>query len=38
MYTLFEYSQNGQQVVSAIHSLDLGKFLKEFPDARRVVR
>lgn len=33
-YTLFEYSFNGQQVVSAIHIYDLSKFLKEHPDAK----
>jgi hypothetical protein len=33
-YTLFEYDFNGKQVVSAIHILDLGKFLREHPDAK----
>lgn len=34
-YTLFEYSlENGSKVVSAIHILDLTKFLKEHPDAK----
>ena len=33
MFTLFEYSLNGQQVVSAIHARDLSKFLAEFPNA-----
>lgn len=33
-YTLFEYSFNGQQVVSAIHIYDLGSFLREHPDAK----
>jgi hypothetical protein len=34
MYTLFEYNFNGQQVVSAIHALDIRKFLAEHPDAK----
>lgn len=33
-YTLFEYNLNGSQVVSAIHILDLSKFLREHPDAK----
>ncbi len=33
-YTLFEYTLNGNKVVSAIHILDLGKFLREYPDAK----
>ena len=33
-YTLFEYDFNGKQVVSAIHILDLSKFLREHPDAK----
>jgi hypothetical protein len=33
-YTLFEYTLNGNKVVSAIHILDLGKFLREHPDAK----
>ncbi len=33
-YTLYTYSFNGQQVVSAIHIYDLGKFLREHPDAK----
>lgn len=33
-YTLFEYTLNGKQVVSAIHALDISKFLKEYPDAK----
>lgn len=36
-YILFEYSLNGSKVVSAIHPLDLSKFLKEHPDATRKV-
>jgi len=34
-YTLFEYTINGNKVVSAIHILDLSKFLREYPDAVR---
>jgi mannose-1-phosphate guanylyltransferase len=34
-YTLFEYSFNGEQVVSAIHWRDVGSFLREHPDAKR---
>ena len=34
MYTLFEYDFNGSQVVSAIHALDIRKFLEEHPDAK----
>ena len=33
-YTLFEYDFNGSKVVSAIHIYDLGKFLKEHPEAK----
>jgi hypothetical protein len=33
-YTLFEYQMNGSLVVSAIHILDLSKFLREHPDAK----
>ena len=33
-YTLFEYDFNGKQVVSAIHILDLTKFIKDHPDAK----
>jgi hypothetical protein len=33
-YTLFEYTMNGQQVVSAIHVYDLGSFLREHPEAK----
>jgi len=33
-YTLFEYTMNGQQVVSAIHIYDLGSFLREHPEAK----
>ena len=33
-YTLVEYTFAGQRVVSAIHRLDLMKFLIENPDAR----
>jgi hypothetical protein len=33
-YTLFEYEMNGNLVVSAIHILDLSKFLREHPDAK----
>jgi hypothetical protein len=35
-YTLFEYTSNGQTVVSAIHQLDLMLFLIEHPEAKRV--
>ena len=35
-YTLFEYTINGVTGVSAIHALDLSKFLKEHPDAKPV--
>lgn len=34
-YTLFTYNLNGQQVTSAIHWMDVSKFLKEHPDAKR---
>ena len=34
MFTLMEYTLNGSKVVSAIHALDLRKFLDEFPDAK----
>jgi hypothetical protein len=34
-YTLFEYTnEQGNKVVSAIHILDLGKFLRDYPDAK----
>lgn len=33
-YTLFIYNFNGSQVVSAIHQLDIFKFLAEHPDAK----
>jgi hypothetical protein len=32
-YTLVEYTFDGQRVVSAIHYLDLWKFLADNPDA-----
>jgi len=32
-YTLVEYTFNGQRVVSAVHALDLIKFLLENKDA-----
>lgn len=35
-YTLVEYTFNGQRVVSAVHRLDLIKFLLENKDARIV--
>lgn len=35
-YTLFQYTSNGQQVISAIHQLDLMLFLIEHPEAKRV--
>jgi hypothetical protein len=35
-YSLYTYEMNGQQVVSAIHIYDLGKFLREHPDAMLV--
>lgn len=35
-YTLVEYTFNGERVVSAIHKLDLIKFLLENKDARIV--
>ena len=35
-YTLVEYTFNGQRVVSAVHALDLIKFLLENKDARIV--
>lgn len=38
MFTLMEYTLNGSKVVSAIHALDLSKFLKEFPDAKPLKR
>ena len=38
MYTLMEYTLNGSKVVSAIHALDLRKFLDEFPDAKPLKR
>lgn len=34
MYTLFEYQMNGSLVVSAIHALDIRKFLIEHPEAK----
>ena len=34
MYTLFEYEMNGSLVVSAIHALDIRKFLTEHPEAK----
>lgn len=37
-YTLVEYTFDGQRVVSAIHALDLWKFLAEHPDARIIKR
>ncbi len=33
-YTLVEYTFNGERVVSAVHALDLIKFLLENKDAR----
>ena len=33
-YTLFEYQMNGNLVVSAIHALDIRKFLSEHPEAK----
>lgn len=33
-YTLFIYTLNGEQVISAIHQLDIFKFLAENPDAK----
>ena len=33
-YTLFIYNLNGSQVISAIHQLDIFKFLAEYPDAK----
>jgi hypothetical protein len=33
-YTLFEYSMNGNLVVSAIHYYDIFTFLAEHPDAK----
>jgi hypothetical protein len=36
-YTLYTYTFNGQQVVSAIHWRDVGSFLREHPDATRKV-
>jgi len=33
-YTLFIYTLNGKQVISAIHQLDVFKFLAEHPDAK----
>jgi len=35
-YTLFEYTSNGETVISAIHQLDLMLFLIEHPEAKRV--
>lgn len=37
-YTLVEYTLNGQRVVSAIHALDLIKFLLENKDATIIKR
>ena len=34
MFTLMEYTVNGTTGVTAVHSLDLSKFLKEHPDAK----
>ena len=33
-YTLFTYTSNGKEVVSAIHALDVRKFLADYPDAK----
>jgi hypothetical protein len=33
-YILFEYDFNGSKVVSAIHPLDIRKFLQEHPEAK----
>jgi hypothetical protein len=33
-YVLFVYDSNGQQVVSAVHALDIRKFVTEHPDAK----
>lgn len=38
MFTLMEYTFNGSKVVSAIHALDLRKFLTEHPDAKPLKR
>lgn len=35
-YTLYRYTANGISVVSAIHKLDIVKFLIQYPDAVRV--
>ena len=33
-YTAYQYTnRHGQLVVSAVYSLDVAKFLKEYPDA-----
>ena len=34
MFTLMEYTLNGVKVVSAVHSLDLRKFITQYPDAK----
>jgi hypothetical protein len=35
-YTLFTYTSNGKEVVSAIHALDVRKFLADYPDAKPI--
>lgn len=33
-YTLYQYTtKQGKSVVSVVYSLDVGQFLKEYPDA-----
>lgn len=37
-YNLMTYLENGVETVSAIHDLDLGKFLAEHPEAKLIRR
>ena len=33
-YTVFVYEQDGKEFTSAVHALDVRKFLAEHPDAK----
>ena len=38
MFTLMEYTIDGQKVCSAVHYSDLRKFLAQYPDAKQYKR
>jgi hypothetical protein len=33
-YLLMEYTENGKKFVTAVHFLDLSKFVRAYPDAK----